>query len=64
MPGSVEFLLGLLDGGGPAAITAADLDGPHGDVIRAWQKLGLIHATPSVQPALTWRAKILADPLV
>lgn len=48
---SVEFALGLLARGGPAGVAAEDFDGPHGDVLRAWQDQGFVARTPGVHPA-------------
>jgi hypothetical protein len=50
---SQEFLLGLLDYSFPASAAAEDFDGPHGEMLRLWQRLGFLasegqrHPTPS-----------------
>jgi hypothetical protein len=47
---SVEFLLRLLDGDDPPAVSAEDLDGPHGSLIRAWQAAGFVAREPGLHP--------------
>jgi hypothetical protein len=46
-----EFLVGLLDPGRPAFVTAEDLDGPHREAIRRWQQLGFVAWDPGLHPA-------------
>jgi hypothetical protein len=53
MPSDLEFLLGLLDRSFPASAAVEDFDGPHGEMLRLWQRLGFLvsegqrHPTPS-----------------
>lgn len=48
---SLEFLVGLLDLDGDPFVTFGDLIGPHGEVLRAWQRLGVVSREPGVHPA-------------
>jgi hypothetical protein len=47
---SAEFLIGLLDQGEQPGVSAEDLDGPHADIIRAWQDLGFVAREPGMNP--------------
>ncbi len=46
----VEFAIGLFDHAAARGITADDLDGSHGDVLRTWQTLGFIARAPGMHP--------------
>jgi hypothetical protein len=51
MRSSVEFLVGLFDLPGTPGVTAADIDGPHGPVVREWQAAGIVAAVPMAHAA-------------
>jgi hypothetical protein len=45
------FLVGLLDCGLGACVSADDFTGPHGSALLQWQERGFVAAEPSVHPA-------------
>ncbi len=50
MPPSLEFLFRLLDASPPAEISAEELDGPHGELLRACRRLGFLADEPGMNP--------------
>lgn len=50
MRASLEFLLGLLDSDGPAAVAQEDIDGPHAQAIRLWRQAGFLSSESLANP--------------
>ena len=50
MPGSIEFLLGLIDRDEPPCVAWEDWEGGHGPMLRLWQEMGLIANFPEQNP--------------
>lgn len=50
MRGSLELLLGLLDGAEPAWVATEDWLGEHGPGLRVWQRMGILDREPGLHP--------------
>src|SRR5262245_61681982 len=65
MPGSLEFILGVVDHRFPAYVAWEDFQGGHGRMLRQWQRRGFLvkdaerHPTPSCPHCLEGRPYLL-----